>query len=181
MKTIQDNTCECTTATEGSNSIKQKSCSSSSDKQYACNKLSDPDWIRENIEYFPAGFAASKGIFKNISPKETYQMIQGKNKYIILDVKTKQEYRQKHLSRSPNIDFFSSTFKDELFCLDKDTCYFVICKIGVRSEIAMNIMKKMGFKEVYNVIGGDDRWIAEEIPYGHEETCNADISNCVSV
>ena len=64
------------------------------------------------------------------------------------------------------MDFFSKSFKDDLFLLDKNKIYIVICKVGIRSEITMNLMKKMGFKEVYNVLGGDDRWIAEEIPYG---------------
>jgi len=64
-----------------------------------------------------------------------------------------------------SIDFFSRSFKDDLFLLDNNKTYVVICKVGIRSEIAMNLMIKMGFKEVYNVLGGDDRWIAQETPY----------------
>ena len=180
MKKIQDNSCKCQTVSGESKS--RESCSSGNDEPYACNKFSDPDWIKENIEYFPAGFAAPEGIFKNIFPKEAYQMLQ-QNPHrfnsTILDVKTRQEYRQRHLPGSLNMDFFSPTFKDELFSLDKEKCYVVICKIGVRSETTMNVMKKMGFNEVYNVTGGDDRWIAEEIPYGQEH-CNANVSSCIS-
>ena len=85
--------------------------------------------------------------------------------FVVLDVKTEGEYLKNHLPNSKLFDFFSPSFKDELFRLDKNKIYIVICKIGIRSEIAMNLMKKMGFKEVYNVLGGDDRWFAEEIPY----------------
>jgi len=142
--------------------------SANSGGDYACNQLSDPKWIKQNIEYFPIGFAAEKGIYKDISPKETHQMIQEHSQdqnFVVLDVKTEGEYLKNHLSNSKLFDFFSPSFKDDLFRLDKNKIYIVICKIGIRSEIAMNLMKKMGFTEVYNVLGGDDRWFAEEIPY----------------
>jgi len=130
--------------------------------------LSDPEWIKENMEYFPAGFEDKNGVFKNITPEETYQIFQEHKKdndFIVLDVKTKQEYLKTHLTGSMSIDFFSRSFKDDLFLLDNNKTYVVICKVGIRSEIAMNLMIKMGFKEVYNVLGGDDRWIAQETPY----------------
>jgi len=168
METMQNSSCGCQEVIEEPISEENECCSSSSDCDYACNKLSDPEWIKGNMEYFPAGFAAKNGIFKDISPKETHQMIQEHkqdNTFIILDVKTKQEYLKIHLTGSMSMDFFSKPFKDDLFLLDKNKTYIVICKVGIRSGIAMNLMKKMGFKEVYNVLGGDDRWIAEEIPY----------------
>lgn len=134
---------------------------------YACEKFSDPYWIKANIEYFPTGFAHQNGVFKNISPEETVALLKkgsSKSKFTIIDVKTEQEFLQTHLHGALHIDFFSSTFKDDLFNLDKTMPYIIICKIGVRSEITMNLMKKMGFQEVYNVIGGDERWEAEKLP-----------------
>ncbi|MBU1342546.1 MAG: rhodanese-like domain-containing protein [Proteobacteria bacterium] len=168
METMQNNSCGCQAVTEESKPASSECYSSNSDCDYACNKLSDPKWSKENMEYFPAGFAAENGIFKDISPKETHQMIQERNQdqnLVVLDVKTEQEYFKIHLSDSRSMDFFSKSFKDDLFLLDKNKIYIVICKVGIRSEIAMNLMKKMGFKEVYNVLGGDERWIAQEIPY----------------
>ncbi len=166
MKTIENNSCGCQAIAEESKTADSECCSPNGDGDNACQKLSDPKWIKENIEYFPAGFAVENGIFKDISPKETYQMIQEHSQYlVVLDVKTEQEYLKNHLPDSKFIDFFSPSFKDDLFGLEKNKIYIVICKVGVRSEIAMNLMKKMGFKEVYNVLGGYDRWFSEEIPY----------------
>jgi len=168
METIQNNSCGCQTVAEESKSTSSECCSHDGDGNNACQMLSDPKWIKENMEYFPAGFAAENGIYKDISPIETHQMIQEHSQdqnIVVLDVKTEQEYLKNHLPDSRLIDFFSPSFKDDLFGLDKNRIYIVICKVGVRSEIAMNLMKKMGFKEVYNVLGGDDRWFAEEIPY----------------
>jgi len=168
METMQNNPCSCQTVTKESKPTSSECCSSNGDGDNACQMLSDPKWNKENMEYFPVGFAVENGVFKDISPKETHQMIQeyGQDQnLVVLDVKTKQEYLENHLSGSKLIDFFSSSFRDDLFRLDKNKIYIVICKIGVRSEIAMKLMKKMGFKEVYNVLGGDNRWFAEEIPY----------------
>lgn len=168
METMQKNSCGCQSAKKGSNPTSSERYSSNGDGNIACQMLSDPKWIKENMAYFPVGFAVENGIFKDISPKETHQMVQeyGQDEnLVVLDVKTEQEYLTNHLSDSKHIDFFSSSFKDDLFRLDKNKIYIVICKVGIRSEIAMKLMKKMGFKEVYNVFGGDDRWFAEEIPY----------------
>ncbi len=167
METIQNNSCGCGTATQKATPDSSGCCSSDNTEGYACNKMSDPEWIQENIEYFPSGFSVENGIFKDISPIQAYQMIQdcGHDQDVtVIDVKTEPEYLNKHLSGSTHMDFFTSTFKDDLFELDKDKMYIIICKMGIRSEIAMNLMKKMGFKEVYNILGGDDRWAAEEIP-----------------
>ncbi len=169
METMQNSVCGCQTATEKSKSASIDCCSSNGEGNNACQMLSDPKWIKENIEYFPVGFAIENGIFKDISPKEAHQMIQEHSQdqnFVILDVKTEPEYLKTHLSDSRHIDFFSPSFKDSLFGLEKNKIYIVICTFGIRSEIAMILMKKMGFKEVYNVLGGDERWIAEGIPYG---------------
>ncbi len=165
---MQSSSCGCQTMTEESKSIGSGGCSPDGGRVSACEKLSDPKWIKENLEYFPAGFAVENGIFKDISPEETRKMIQEHSQdqnFVILDVKTEQEHLIHHLPNSRLVDFFSTSFKDDLFALDKSKLYILICEVGVRSEIAMKLMKKMGFIEVYNVLGGDSRWLSEEIPY----------------
>jgi len=170
METVQNSSCGCESITNDSKSTSSACCSPDGNGNggNACQKLSDPKWVKENMEYFPAGFAVENGIFEDISPTQTHKMIQEHSQdqnLVILDVKTEQEYLENHLSGSKSMDFFAGSFKDDLFSLDKHKTYIVICKVGVRSEIAMNLMKKMGFSEVYNVLGGDERWFAEEIPY----------------
>ncbi len=173
MKKTLTSSCGCQTASEPSQPAGDQSGSNCGDASYACDKFTDPKWIKLNIDYFPVGFEARNGRFENLSPKETVKVIRktsNTQSCVILDVKTEQEYDRLHLPGSIHLDFFSPTFKDDLFSLDKETSYVVICKIGMRSEITMNLMKKMGFKHVYNVIGGDDRWTDEEIP-GHTSQC----------
>lgn len=48
MKTFQDNSCKCQTITEDSDMTCSESSSSVNNEEYACNKFSDPDWIKDN-------------------------------------------------------------------------------------------------------------------------------------
>ncbi|MEZ5030799.1 MAG: rhodanese-like domain-containing protein [Saprospiraceae bacterium] len=49
--------------------------------------------------------------------------------------------------------------------LPKDKPVFVYCRSGNRSGQAMDQMKKMGFREVYNLQGGIGAWSAAGLPY----------------
>jgi rhodanese-related sulfurtransferase len=40
----------------------------------------------------------------------------------------------------------------------------VYCKAGVRSGKAADIMKELGFRQVYTLEGGIDEWEDEELP-----------------
>ena len=48
--------------------------------------------------------------------------------------------------------------------LDKDTPTVVYCKTGVRSARAINKLKELGFKKLYNLEGGIIRWVKEVDP-----------------
>ncbi|MBT6501436.1 MAG: rhodanese-like domain-containing protein [Deltaproteobacteria bacterium] len=108
---------------------------------------------------------------KDISPAEAYELIQ-KNSHSpdfeILDVRTEKEYNNGHLENAILMNFFSPQFKEQLNELDRNRTYLVYCKMGGRSKIAQKRMEKLGFKTVYNIPGGKDRWIVEEIPFGSE-------------
>jgi len=89
---------------------------------------------------------------KNISPKEACELIKNKE-FIILDVRTPEEYQQNHLEGAINIDIYMKTFEEELKKLDKNKSYLIHCHSGGRSENAGEIMEELGFKYITNVIG----------------------------
>ena len=70
----------------------------------------------------------------------------------LLDVRKESEFNAQHISGAQNmpLDFIW----DSLPTLDKDKEYFVHCAGGYRSVIAASIMKKQGFNNVVNLIGG---------------------------
>jgi phage shock protein E len=64
---------------------------------------------------------------------------------VILDVRTKEEYEEKHVEGAINIDFYRDDLEDKLKELDKSKKYKVYCRSGARSERVVEIMKKMDF------------------------------------
>lgn len=73
---------------------------------------------------------------------------------ILLDVRTPLEFAEGHIENSKNIDISASNFESEIDKLDKDQTIFVYCAIGVRSTKVANILRKKGFKHVFDLDGG---------------------------
>ncbi|MFP5520334.1 MAG: rhodanese-like domain-containing protein [Bdellovibrionia bacterium] len=71
--------------------------------------------------------------------------------YVLVDVRTPQEYQQKHLSGAQNIDFYSPNFATSLKALDKNKEYKIYCRSGNRSGQAIRLMKELGFSKVEDV------------------------------
>ena len=88
----------------------------------------------------------------------------GNENFIILDVRTPQEYASGHLEDTINIDYNSRTFQESLATLDKDKTYLLYCRTGNRSSKAFEIMKDMDFKKIYHMKSGVVTWISEELP-----------------
>jgi len=107
-------------------------------------------------------------ISKDMFPSEAYRLITGKKDngdLVILDVCTPKEFAKVHLENASNLNFLSRAFKSQLNALDKGKTYFVYCKVGGRSKLVQNQMKKLGFKEVYNIVGGTLLWEEEGLPF----------------
>lgn len=67
---------------------------------------------------------------------------------ILLDVRTKQEYARGHNTKSINIPL--DELGNELEKLQKEVPVITVCQSGIRSRMAVSILKKNGFTEVYN-------------------------------
>lgn len=97
----------------------------------------------------------------DISIEELKNKIESDN-YILVDVRTFEEYNNGHLKGSINIDYFSDDFSHEISRLGLESPILVYCRSGNRSGKAMKIMYDLGFKEVKNLIGGYKSWISAE-------------------
>jgi rhodanese-related sulfurtransferase len=106
-------------------------------------------------------------IVEDIAPEEAYTLIQ-KNKdnpnFVILDVRTPKEFANEHIENAINSDYYSETFKDDLNSLDKNKTYLIYCRSGGRSKMALDIVKELGFREAYNMLGGITQWKAKGMP-----------------
>lgn len=110
---------------------------------------------------------AQTQILKDVTPQEADSLIQ-QNKanpnFVILDVRTPEEFRDGHINNAVNLNYNSPTFKTDLNGLDKTKSYLIYCRTSGRSRAAFNMMKDLGFQEVYHMLGGIVRWMSEGLP-----------------
>lgn len=109
-----------------------------------------------------------KSKVKDISPSEAQDLIQNNKdnpSFLLLDVRTPEEFQQSHLNGAKLIDFYANNFTKEIMELDKSKKYLIYCRTGVRSSKTMKLMEKAGFKEVYNLSGGITRWNKSGLPH----------------
>ncbi len=105
--------------------------------------------------------------FVNITAVEASALIQ-KNlentDFKIIDVRTPDEFNAGHISNSQMIDYYADDFLTRLNELDKNKTYLIYCRSGNRSGKTIPMMKKLGFKKVYNMLGGVKSWVSYPLP-----------------
>jgi rhodanese-related sulfurtransferase len=109
----------------------------------------------------------TKQLVKTINTSESAEMIKKnlKNKnFVILDVRTPEEFTEGHLANATNIDFKATDFAAKVGKLDKSKTYLVYCHSGHRSASAIEVMKTQSFKTLYNLDGGITQWTADKYP-----------------
>ena len=100
----------------------------------------------------------------NVKPIEFSKLLDSTEKRTLVDVRTAKEVATGKIVSSIHIDYYRSDFKEALSVLDKDIPIFVYCRSGVRSGRTANILKSLGFKEIYNLSGGIRSWKGKELP-----------------
>ncbi|MFC2005698.1 rhodanese-like domain-containing protein [Chloroflexota bacterium] len=106
-------------------------------------------------------------IIEDITPQEAFTLIQNNRNnpdFVIIDVRTPEEFGEGHIENAINMDFYSRTFRDEINNLDKSKKYLIYCRSDNRSGNALDIMAELNFREVYNILGGIIDWKAESLP-----------------
>jgi len=63
------------------------------------------------------------------------------------------------------MNLISRFFKTRLDVMNKSRTYVVYCKMGGRSKIAQKLMQQLGFRTVYNIVGGTLLWEEEGLPF----------------
>ena len=104
---------------------------------------------------------------KPVSASDAASLVQ-KNKnnpdFIILDVRTEEEYSGGHIENAINVDVTSESFTKEVLKLDKENTYVIHCRSGKRSAKAGAILQELGFRDVYDIQGGISAWKEEGLP-----------------
>lgn len=101
------------------------------------------------------------GIAKNVKVEEFSTHLGDAQ---ILDVRTPAEWNEGIIEGAVLNNIYEAGFEQQLQKLDKEKPVAVYCAVGGRSGQAMDKMKQLGFKEVYNLNGGMDAWKGADKP-----------------
>jgi rhodanese-related sulfurtransferase len=87
------------------------------------------------------------------------KMLSKSKEIVLIDVRTDGEVGRGKIQNALHIDISKPDFNNKIAALDKNKEYIVYCAVGGRSATALNRMQQIGFKKVYNMMGGYNSWI----------------------
>ncbi|RHT85626.1 rhodanese-like domain-containing protein [Clostridiaceae bacterium AM27-36LB] len=100
--------------------------------------------------------------YRQITMEEAITMMEEETGYIILDVRTAQEYSERHIPGAINIANESIGTEDIPELPDKDQLILVYCRSGNRSKQASEKLVKLGYTNIIE-IGGINSWPGETV------------------
>lgn len=92
-----------------------------------------------------------------ISPDEAKRLLDTTKGIILLDVRSEEEYRERHIPKSLLMPLNSLKAQAPKRLPDKNKEILVYCRSGNRSAAAVRILSKLGYVKVKN-IGGIIHW-----------------------
>jgi len=100
------------------------------------------------------------------------QLKQGSDRVTVLDVRTEKEWNGGHIDGA--IHIHGGRLQERLPDVPRDKPVAVICGSGYRASIAASFLKREGYADVSNVIGGMSAWKAAGLP---TSTCAGAVCN----
>ena len=86
--------------------------------------------------------------YVNITAEEARQIMDSKKGYIILDVRTQEEYDQGHIPGAILIPDTEIEAQAEKVLTDKDQLILVYCRSGRRSKLAAEALVELGYTNI---------------------------------
>ena len=95
--------------------------------------------------------------YMQITAKEAKNIMDNETDYIILDVRTEEEFSEGHIDGAILIQDYEITEKAEKILTDKDQLILVYCRSGRRSKLAADSLVTMGYTNIKE-FGGIIDW-----------------------
>ena len=94
--------------------------------------------------------------------------------YILVDVRTAEEYESGHIQDAVNFNFHSESFQNDILSLDKSASIVLYCRTQNRSTKTANYLKENGYKEINVLEGGITSWVknGNDLVYNFSEKTN---------
>lgn len=100
--------------------------------------------------------------YRQITGVEAAAMMETEKGYIILDVRTAQEYVEKHIPGAVNIPNETIGTEEIPQLPDKDQLILVYCRSGNRSKQAAEKLVKLGYTNIVE-FGGINSWTGQTV------------------
>ncbi len=95
--------------------------------------------------------------YRQISSEEAQKEMESSSGYVILDVRTQQEYEEGHIPMAICIPNESIDREPPMLIPNKDQTIYVYCRSGRRSKEAAQKLFNMGYKNIVE-FGGINDW-----------------------
>ena len=108
------------------------------------------------------GSSAPNNNYQQISMKEAVSIMETEDNYIILDVRTKEEYQEKHIPGAVNLPNETIGTEDIPELPAKEQLILVYCRSGNRSKQAAKKLSALGYTNIIE-IGGINDWTGDTV------------------
>ena len=111
-----------------------------------------------------AGCAAQpeENTYRQINAEEAAAMMEEETGYLILDVRTAAEYRDKHIPGAVNLPNETIGSEEIPELPDKEQLILVYCRSGNRSKQAAEKLVKLGYTNIVE-FGGINDWTGQTV------------------
>ncbi|MBQ1994836.1 MAG: rhodanese-like domain-containing protein [Clostridia bacterium] len=100
--------------------------------------------------------------YEQITPAEAKEIMDSQDSYVILDVRTQEEFDEAHIDGAILIPDYEISDKAESILKDKDQLILVYCRSGRRSKLAASDLVTLGYTNVKE-FGGIIDWPYETV------------------
>ncbi len=100
--------------------------------------------------------------YEQITPAQAKEIMDSQDGYIILDVRTQEEFDEAHIEGAILIPDYEITDKAESILKDKNQLILVYCRSGRRSKLAASDLVTLGYSNVKE-FGGIIDWPYETV------------------
>ena len=108
------------------------------------------------------GAQSEESTYRQVNAEEADSMMEEESGYIILDVRTAQEYSEKHIPGAINIPNETIGTEDIPELPDIEQLILVYCRSGNRSKQAAEKLVKLGYTNIVE-FGGVHDWTGETV------------------